>query len=321
MTTEIVARAYWDVPVDGAHVVVIEDDHNLRFPGHVDEHGRVAGRREMLALADLADVAGQPLNCVCGRVARTWPRGSIGSWDHLLSIKGQQHWPHRSQEKIEARRPWNAPPRAERPSPGTILSRALARLDETAREYLETAREYLFGSSTLADILDARRAQRWVETNGPVTTRAGTDVWLLSPPDVRGRCRALVPGRGGSLWESAVRVNGKGVATPIDRAPEPAERRGPRPAVALVGSLEAQSFQRAKDACGRWTRCRNSLKRHGSPPGNVRVEGPGWEPAHERTPRVGWEYAVKPGCSDDGGPGHAAWVYWLLVRRPLRVAS
>lgn len=82
----------------------------------------------------------------------------------------------------------------------------------------------------------------------------------------------------------------------------------------------AHTLAEAREASGWWGR-----RRPGEPPRRAQATGPGWEPARERRPREGYEYAVRatawePGRGAADGPSGPR-TYWSVVRRPMTGAK
>jgi hypothetical protein len=76
------------------------------------------------------------------------------------------------------------------------------------------------------------------------------------------------------------------------------------------------SFWLAKYHAGWRTLCRRSPHYASSIEPPCVAQGEGWEPARERAPKPGYEYALARGCSVRGFAHSAAKTYWKMVRRP-----
>lgn len=76
------------------------------------------------------------------------------------------------------------------------------------------------------------------------------------------------------------------------------------------------TFEVARNQSGWRTNCNNSPLPKGSP--SLIAEGEGWEPAKERSPREGYEYALKHTSTRPGFRRQAEWQYWSLWRRPIK---
>jgi hypothetical protein len=76
---------------------------------------------------------------------------------------------------------------------------------------------------------------------------------------------------------------------------------------------------RACVAEGGWrTFCQRSPLPHGEPNAPM-CSSSDWEPAgHDRAPREGYEYALRPTCNSSGFVGRAAKTYWSRWRRKLQ---
>lgn len=82
-----------------------------------------------------------------------------------------------------------------------------------------------------------------------------------------------------------------------------------------VSPLTENTFHAAKAQGGWRTNCCRSPIAKGEP--MLVADGDGWERARERSPRAGYEYALKHTSTRPGFARQAERQYWSLVRRPL----